>query len=280
MKMTSLHPSVLVSSLQKYLHLFQISWAQGFVYRLNFVMWRLRLIIQFLVIYFLWSTILTSPSHNLPYTGAELLTYVLGTLLVRSLVLSSISQNIQNDIGSGDLNNFLLKPIGFYRYWFTRDLADKLLNLVFSLFELTFIIWLLGTPLLPPPSALHFLTFIISLILAAILYFFFNLIISFSVFWMPEENGWPQRFLVMVVLEFLSGGLFPLDLLPGQLKGVITSLPTAFFIHTPLQIYLGRLEPALILSSLLSASLWIVILFYLARFLYQRGLRVYGAYGS
>ena len=38
----------------KYFGIAKVSWQNGFVYRLNFVMWRLRNVIQLLTVYFLW----------------------------------------------------------------------------------------------------------------------------------------------------------------------------------------------------------------------------------
>ncbi len=84
--------------------------------------------------YFLWRGIFTTSNLVFGYTQPQILTYIFLVLVVQSFVLSApSSDNIGSEIGSGDLSNFLLKPMGYLKYWFTRDLANKLLNIIFAL---------------------------------------------------------------------------------------------------------------------------------------------------
>lgn len=265
--------------LHKYLQVFITSWENGFIYRLNFIMWRFRVVLQMLTVYFLWSSVLSNSPNAFGYTPAMFLTYILGTSLVRSIVFSSQSTGVQADIGSGDLNNHLTRPINYFMYWFSQDLADKLLNLGFAVIEISLFILLIKPPLVVPPSLPYLFLCIISVILAMVMYFFFSLIIALTTFWMPEGNGWPQRFFVYVILEFFAGGLFPLDILPQPLAQIVTRLPTAYMLNTPLQIYLGRVPFTEIITILPQMILWTVIFALIAQFQFRRGLRVYGAYG-
>ena len=147
----------------KYLKIFQTSLINGFVYRLNFIMWRVRHVIQFLAVYFLWLAIYADNNQLFGYSRAAMLTYVIGTSVLRSFVLSSRSQTVGVEIASGDLNNYLVKPVSYLKNWLARDLSDKLLNLLFMTFELTLVILLLRPfchrlPRPPPPflSSLSF----------------------------------------------------------------------------------------------------------------------------
>ena len=198
----------------KYLKIFQTSLINGFVYRLNFIMWRVRHVIQFLAVYFLWLAIYADNNQLFGYSRAAMLTYVIGTSVLRSFVLSSRSQTVGVEIASGDLNNYLVKPVSYLKNWLARDLSDKLLNLLFMTFELTLVILLLRPPLLPPASSPAAAIFIVAVILAMLLYFLFSFLVSSFAFWYPEHNSWPLRFFIFMILEFLAGGLFPLDIFP------------------------------------------------------------------
>ena len=90
--------------LQGYWQLAKISWANGFVYRLNFIMWRLRVVVQVLAVYFLWLAILKPNQTIFDYTQAQMLTYILGTSIIRSLVFSSRSVDTQVEISTVHLN--------------------------------------------------------------------------------------------------------------------------------------------------------------------------------
>lgn len=263
----------------KYLQLAKTSWQNGFVYRLNFTMWRVRVVLQLLAVYFLWVAVLQNSSGVFNYSRSELLTYILGTSIIRSLVFSSRSIDAQSEISTGDLNNYLVKPLNYFANWFSRDLADKLLNILFGVVELGLFILLFAPPLFVQGSVVQWLMFIAASLMAMLLYFYFSFLISMTTFWLPEANGWPQRFFVFMILEFIAGGLFPLDILPAPLFKAIQFLPTSYFLHVPLQIYLGRLTGLAALGSLAVTVLWIVIFSQFAHWVFKQGLKVYGAYG-
>lgn len=263
----------------KYIRAAKITWESMFVYRLNFIMWRIRNIVQIVAIYFLWSSILSRDPNVFGYSTSQMLTYILGTSLMRALVFSSRSIDTQSEISSGDLNNYLIKPLDYFKYWFSRDLADKFMNLLFSAAEVTLLVIWLKPPIFIQSDPLFASGFILVALLAMVMYFYFSFLISMTTFWIPEGNGWPQRFLVFVTLEFFSGGLFPLDILPPFLATVVSKLPSAYFLHVPLQIYLGRTDVSGILTTIMVMFVWIVLFKKLADWVFERGLRIYGAYG-
>ncbi|MBI2103398.1 hypothetical protein HYT59_00170 [Candidatus Woesebacteria bacterium] len=74
----------------KYLQVFKISFQQEFAYRLNFIMWRLRNVMQIFLVFFLWSTIFSDNQKEFfGYNRDKILTYVFGILILRALVLSA-----------------------------------------------------------------------------------------------------------------------------------------------------------------------------------------------
>lgn len=268
-----------MSSFKKYFQVAKTSWSGGFVYRLNFVMWRVRNVVQLIAIYFLWFAVMSRNSTAFNYTTAQMLTYILGTSLIRALVFGQRSIDAQNEIGSGDLNNYLVKPIGYFKYWFSRDIADKLLNILFSIGEIAILLIWLRPEIYLQTNPLMLAGFLLASLLAMVMYFYFSFLVSMTTFWIPEENGWPQRFLIFVVLEFFSGGLFPLDILPPAVYAVIGKLPSAYFLNAPLQIYLGRFSATEMASTLLMMVIWIAVLRITANWTFRKGLKIYGAYG-
>ncbi|MCH7951255.1 ABC-2 family transporter protein [Patescibacteria group bacterium] len=264
---------------KKYIQIAKTSWANGFVYRLNFVMWRIRNVIQLLTIYFLWFAVSSNQDKIFSYTQASILTYVLGSSIIRAMVLSSRSIDAQGEIASGDLSNHLVKPINYFIYWASRDMSDKLLNILFAIFEITLLIVVIRPPIQFQTNLALIALFAGSVVLAAILFFIFSFIISMTTFWYYEYNGWAQRYLSFVILEALAGGLFPLDILPPTFAKIAIVLPTAYFIYFPMQIYLGRINPTQIVVGYAVMLFWIVALYYFGQMLWKKGLKVYGAYG-
>lgn len=253
------------------------TWDEYLQYRLNFILWRFRVILQLIVVYFLWWAIFSVKQEIFGYNQLTILTYILATSIVSGLVYSTKTQEIGADINQGNLSNLLLKPINPFFYWFSRDLGDKFLNIAFSIMEIFILIILLRPPLIFQTNIITWGLTIIALLISTSLYFFISLIISFFGFWTPDV--WGPRFLFFVVIQFVAGGLFPLDILPKTIFHLLEFSPFAYLLFFPIKIYLGQLTFFLIIKGFFIALVWLGILAYLSRKIYFRGLLTYGAYG-
>lgn len=262
---------------KKYLLIVKNTWDEVFTYRLNFVMWRVRVILQILTLYFLWLALLPPGAVIGTYQQSEILTYILGTSIVGAFVLASRSQGIGDDINQGNLSNILIRPINYFLYWFSKDIGDKAINLLFSIVEISALILIIRPAvIIQQNQAIIFLT-ALSILIALIIYFLFNLLLGFIGFWSPET--WAPRFLFFVVINFAAGGLFPLDILPGQIFSILKFLPFTYLLYFPLKIYLGQLSPHQIITGLVIALVWASILYLAAKLIWRKGLAIYTAYG-
>jgi len=119
-------------------------------------MWRVRNVLQILLVFFLWDAIFQDSGRVVfGYDKAKILTYIFGILVLKSIVFSSRSIDISSEIASGDISNLLLKPISYLKYWFSRDIASKTLNLFFAIFETTVLYLILKPEFFIQPYPLH-----------------------------------------------------------------------------------------------------------------------------
>ena len=266
--------------MKKYLQIFKLSFQQEFAYRLNFVMWRVRNILQIILLFFLWSSVFKDPQTEVfGYNQEKILTYVFGILILRAIVFSARAVDVAGEISNGDITNFLLKPVNYFKYWATRDIASKILNLGFSVFEITILFLILKPNLFLQTNLLTLFAVLISLTMAVILFFCLLFITNMSAFWMPE-NGWAAQFLfIAIITDFLSGGVFPLDILPLAFQKVLYSTPFPYLLFFPLQVYLGKIAGLEIIRGLATAFTWVFILFMTVKFIWAKGLRRYSAEG-
>lgn len=264
--------------MRKYWQVFKTSWQESFVYRLNFIMRRVRSILLLLTVYFLWRAVFQNNQIIFGYDQAKILTYVLGTSILRAIVLSSRTAEVGEEISQGNLSLYLLRPISYLKYWFSRDLSEKALNILFSLGELTLLFFLLRPPFLLQTNPLLLLFFALSLLLALLLYFYLDFSLGLIVFWMPE-SVWAPRFLFIIILEFLAGGLFPLDILPSGVFNTLQILPFSYLLFFPLNIYLGKIEIEGIMAGLTIGVAWLIIMYEVGQLLWAKGLRLYSAEG-
>jgi ABC-2 type transport system permease protein len=265
--------------MKKYLTVFAISWQNEFTYRLNFILWRVRNVLRILMTYFLWLGIFSTPRGIMGLTREQMLTYVLLVLFVQAITLSAPSgEAIGGEIGSGDLSNFLVKPIGYLKYWLTRDLASKLLNILFSFLEITLLWIFLHPTIVFPNNPLVILSFIASLGLGILIYFFLETSTRFIAFWTPEYT-WGLSFLTLVFIETLAGTIFPINLLPDAAKFFIDLTPFPYLVYYPISILIGTTTGLNIIKTFIIMCIWVLLLFKLNRFLWTRGLKIYASEG-
>lgn len=263
--------------MNKYFRLIKISWDNGLVYRLNFLMWRIRLILGLLTAYFLWTAVFAGPDTLFGYSQSAMITYILIASLIQSLVLSTRSIDLAGIINSGDLSNILTKPINNFWYWLSRDIADKILNLIFAAAELTILYFLLRPPLVLPPLIPLILLVLLILPLSTFLYYLINYLFGLLGFWTPEV--WAPRFLLFVILQFVAGSLFPLDVLPQSIQKIIFFTPFPYLIFFPTQLYLGKLTGPAVTTGILASVFWIVVFTLIVKITWNKGLKNYGAEG-
>ena len=266
--------------MNKYWSIFKISFQQEFAYRLNFVMWRVRNVLQMLLIFFLWSTVFSDPSRNLfGYDRARILTYVFGILIVKAIVLSARGVDVAHEIARGELTNYLLKPVNYFRYWLTRDLSSKSLNLVFAVFEFSILFIILRPQFFFQTNIFNLIAFVGALIIGILLYFTILFVTSAVAFWTPEMAWGTQFFVIVVIIEFLSGGLFPIDILPVGLQNFLYLTPFPYLIFFPLQVYLGKFSFLFIARGLIVSIVWVVILWIIMKSVWAKGVKIYRAEG-
>ena len=119
--------------MRKLLAIAKINLAQYLVYRLSFVLWRVRVILSLFLTFFLWSAVYQNRLSIFNYSRSQIMTYILLIYVIGDLVYSSRVADLSNQIRNGAIINQLLKPISFFHNIFTREITDKLLNLFFSL---------------------------------------------------------------------------------------------------------------------------------------------------
>lgn len=260
------------------LAVFKISWEQMLIYRLNFILWRIRTVLQFLFTYFIWWSVFATQNEVFGYSQSTILTYVLMVTMIRAIVLSSRANDIINKINDGSISNFLLKPIGLFKFFIAQDFADKLLNTFFMIIEVSLIILFFKPVIFLQPNLVYIVFFIISLFLAAVLWFQINMVIGLMAFWV--ENSWSQLFLLMIFIEGLGGGLFPLDILPKYIFTFLMLTPFPYLVYFPAKIYLGGFSPEQNSFYFLIFLCWVLFLFFFMKLVLKKGLKHYSSEGG
>lgn len=265
-------------NLQKYFIVTKNTWEETLTYRLNFTIWRFRTVLRVLTVYFLWLAVLPKNAVIGSYNQELMLTYILGTTFIGSIVFATRTLEIGDHINNGDLSNFLIRPVNYFLYWFFKDLGDKAMNTFFSIIELIILFIVLKPPFFIQTN-LYFLSFcFIATFLSVITYFFLSFLIGLIGFWSQET--WAPRFIFFTVLSFLVGDFFPLDIMPQPLFFIAKLLPFYYMLYFPLKIYLGGITQVQIYEGLIISIIWMFIIFIILKYVWNKGIKSYTAYGG
>jgi ABC-2 type transport system permease protein len=259
---------------RKYTAVFRISLANILEYRANFLVGRIRNLIVLLTLYFLWTAVFPAQGSLFGYQKAQILTYIFGIHILRSIVLTTATYNVAAEITQGGkFFSYLLRPISYAKYWFSVDLSYKIIEAIASLIEIAIIFWLFKISLFFQINPLFLLFAIIFVFLAIILNFYLGYLIALIAFWTPQ--AWGPRFLFDLLLSFFAGAFFPLDVFPQNVQFVFNSLPFPYLLFFPLKIYLGRIDPIGIFVGFTFCLGWILVTYLAISYVWQKGLRVY-----
>lgn len=264
--------------MNKYLLVASLSLQEYFAYRLNFILWRVRVVVSILISYFLWNAIYLRTGQVFGYQMSQMLTYILLTIFINSVVFSTQTARVAEEINLGLLSRYLIHPISYFKYTLSRDIADKIINTFFSFFEFLVLFILLKPPVVIQTNMFYILLFLITVVLAGILYFEINILLSSIAFWSYET--WAPRFIFLILVSFLAGNYFPLDIVPSGIYKILALLPFTYLVFFPLKIYLGQFNSSFLLSGFVILSVWVVSLFFLMKYVWRKGLKVYTAEGQ
>jgi ABC-2 type transport system permease protein len=120
--------------------------------------------------------------------------------------------------------------------------------------------------------------FLLSLVMAFMLGFFLEATIGLIGFWFLEVSS--LLFVYMLLNYFLSGHMFPLDMLPQPWGGLVELLPMKYLAYFPAAVFLGKISPAEMVRGLWIAAGWIGFFMVTSRWMYHRGVRRYSGYGG
>jgi ABC-2 type transport system permease protein len=97
-------------------------------------------------------------------------------------------------------------------------------------------------------------------------------------FWFLEVTSF--LYVVGTVTFFLSGHMFPLDLLPGPWASVLKLLPFNYLAFFPATVFLEKVTGPELAAALAIQAAWALAFVVAAHVLYKIGLRGYTAYGG
>ena len=269
----------MLSTLNKYRHVFLVGLQSNIVYRWNFAVRSFFSLFQLAVVFILWGAAYRGATTIGGFSLHDTLTYFV-LLLVLQFLIGAFQEDYQisEEIRNGLINQFLLKPVNYYAYRFSIFVSARLVS-----GALVFIPLLCALPFIHGDLTLTFEPWRIALALPALI---MSALIQFTIaycfgmltFWFLDIQGFV--ILSFAIETLLGGQIFPLDLLPAKIFAAAQYLPFFYQMYFPAAIVTGRLGTESIGRGLGIQLFWVLTLLALAQLLWTRGLRRHTAVGG
>ncbi len=193
--------------------------------------------------------------------------------------MPGLASGIARQVRDGEIKKFLIQPIDLLGFLLLSRVAHKVAYYSVALGPFALVFFLCrGYFQAGWPDPVTLLAFAASLLMAFVLGFFLEATIGLVSFWLLEVSS--LLFVYMLFNFFLSGHMFPLDMLPEPWRTVVTWLPLQYLAYFPSAVFLGKIHGAALARGLLIQAAWVVFFIVGSRVLLRRGLNRYSGFGG
>lgn len=268
--------------LNKYFNIARLSLKERLTYRGDFLFSSFLRFLPMITSILLWKSVYSS-SEQESLSGFSFKQVIAYLLLVNiSRMFSSmpgLATNLARDVREGSIKKYLLQPIDLIGYLMSYRIAHKAAYISTSLVPYIILFGACASFFDTFPTLVGCVYFILSLMLAFVIGFYFEVCLGMLSFWILEVTS--LLYVVTTLSFFLSGHLIPLDLLDttGWLD-VLKNLPFAYLAYFPAAIFLQKISDEELLLRFFIGVLWALFFFLLSRVILHFGLRKYSAYGA
>ena len=261
--------------------------AERMAYRGDFALGTLMRFLPLITQIFLWWAIFQSidasgsgEGNISGYSFRDMVAYYLLTTVGRAFSsMPGLSSYVATRIRDGEIKKFLVQPVDFLSFLFWSRVAHKIAYYTVAILPFALVFFLCRdffSELSISPTS--WTIFLLSLPLSFALGFYLETCLGLVGFWMLEVSS--LLFVYMLFQFFLSGHMFPLDILPEPWGDIVGYLPVKYLAYFPAAVLLGKVTGAKLMFDFGMLVFWVVFFFSLSRFLYACGLRRYSGYGG
>jgi len=268
--------------------IFRVSVEERLVYRGDFALGTLMRFLPIITQIFLWQAIFLARGGGelAGYGYSSIVAYYLLTMIGRAFSsMPGLASGIARQIREGEIKKYLIQPVDLVGFLLLTRIAHKLVYYTVALIPFALVFYLCrgffsGWPEPPVMAA-----FVASLIIGFLVGFFLEAAIGMIGFWFLEVSS--LLFVYMLFSFFLSGHMFPLDMLETvqlwsgfTLYDLVQMLPLQYLAYFPAAVFLGQIPVEELGPRLLIGAAWVLVFISLCRVMLARGLRRYSGYGG
>lgn len=279
----------LSSRLMTWWIILRIALEERLVYRGDFALGTLMRFLPIVTQIFLWWAIFESvptavgnsqTKALVGYSFPDMVAYYLLTMLGRAFSsMPGLASGVARQIREGEVKKYLTQPVDLIEFLLLGRVAHKLAYYSVATLPFALVFFLCrGYFSSGIPDVYTLSIFIATLLMSFLLGFFMEVCLGLVGFWFLEVSS--LLFVYMLFNFFLSGHMFPLDMLPEPWRSLVEYIPLKYLAYHPAAIFLGKIPREQLLFELGIEIAWLIFFVFLARWMYARGLKRYSGFGG
>ncbi len=257
-----------------YFHLLKTNFLVYIQYPLELLFIILKDIIKILFLVLFWGLIFSSMSGE-ERSITEIVSYYLitgGLAELTMLFRQKLGAYLRKSIKSGEISNFLIKPIALLPSIYTTVWGQRSVYNVSAIISI-----IIGLVISPPFSFVNVVLFLVFVLISFSIGFAINLIEGILTLYLESPGGIMNS--IAHIARLLSGSLIPLEYFPEGIAGIIQYLPFAVAIYSPYQSLRYERFGTEVLKNLGVGIVWAVLMNFIVIYLWRKGLKKYEAIG-
>lgn len=188
--------------------------------------------------------------------------------MIRLLTIIFMDYIIAYEINSGNLSNYLVKPMSFLKYSLFRFLPGVLIKFILALPLFTFILLVSDLDISVGMTGEKWLLLIPLILCGYLITSGISYIIGILTFWLHSIDF--LNSLNIAITTLLSGSIFPLFLFPRMFDGILKYSPFTYTLDFQLRILLS--EETYSYGPFVIMIIWVITIWSIVKILYKLGL--------
>jgi len=257
--------------MKQYLYIVKGSMQSNFAYRAASLINLAANLLYIVILYYLWQAIYADKAQLNGLTFEHTFLYLVIAATLFNIYRTFTDYIISFDVNSGDIVNYLLKPIDYQLYCLSRSLGRICANIIMILIPTAVLMYfVLGLTL--PVDQNWFLS-ITSLILAWLIIFMLDYMVGLVSFYTQSIWGIFQTRESLVVV--FSGVLIPFAFFPQWLQDLLEFSPFVAMYYTPITLLMGQIEStSQALWMITNQIVWLGVFFIICRAFFKKATKV------
>lgn len=261
----------------KYVETAKIIFKGEFAYRFNTAMRMLYTVTKMLFAYILWGAIYEYQQDVAGFGFGAMLTYYVLSSTISQLDLSDgISGEVSARILNGTFSARMVMPVNIFGFYAAQTVGVACFHLSLNLIAAVIWVFLFRIPFALTGDALIWAGALWMIALG--LFFMMQLNFTTGILAFKFHEIWMFNMIKDGIIQFASGAMIPLNLLPGGLNAVMRFFPFYHVVYQPAMLLMGRNTDQMGMGIAV-LLIWNAAFAWLNRYLYNRLRKQYDGVG-